>query len=234
MPRTARNALGGIVYHVLNRGINRQDLFDKPEDYDAFVGVLAETLEVVRMRLLSYCLMPNHWHLVLWPYKDGDLGRFMQRLTVTHVRRWREHRRSVGEGHLYQGTYKSFPVQEDFHFLTLCRYVERNALRAKLVKPGHAQDWRWSSAWQRATTGGRSAGDANLPELQGEWPVDRPQRWIQILNRPQTQAELDAIAVSLKRGRPLGDEAWTKRTVKRLGLESTLRPRGRPRKTPRK
>jgi putative transposase len=105
MPRTARVAPGGTVFHVLNRGNHQAEIFADAGDYLAFETVLAEALEAVPgMRLLAYCLMPNHWHLVLWPREDGELGRFMQRLTVTHVRRWHEHRHSTGRGHLYQGT----------------------------------------------------------------------------------------------------------------------------------
>jgi len=79
-------------------------LFEDAGDYNAFVRVMAEAMRHVPVSLLAYCLMPNHWHLVLRPEADGDLGRFMQRLTVTHVRRWRAQRHSVGLGHLYQGT----------------------------------------------------------------------------------------------------------------------------------
>ena len=121
------------MFHVINRGNGRMTIFDDESDYAAFERVMAETMERKPMRLLAYCLMPNHWHLVLRPRKDGDLGRFMQRLTVTHVRRWHEHRHTAGEGHLYQGTYKSFLVAQDEHYLSVCRYVERNALRAGLV-----------------------------------------------------------------------------------------------------
>src|SRR5690242_9422729 len=134
MPRAARIAPGGYLFHVLNRANGRMTLFDKEQDYAAFLRCLADALAAEPLRLLCYCLMPNHWHLVLWPRLDGQLGRFMQRLTVTHVRRWHEHRHSTGRGHLYQGTYKSFPVQRDAYFLTCCRYVERNPLRAKLVE----------------------------------------------------------------------------------------------------
>src|SRR6202035_3812225 len=126
MPRTARIAPGGMVFHVLNRGNARAEIFGDFGDYAAFEKVLAEVLLLFPLELFAYCLMPNHWHLVLRPKNDGDLGRFMQRLTVTHVRRWHEHRGSTGQGHLYQGTYKSFPVQADDYFLTLCRYVEAN------------------------------------------------------------------------------------------------------------
>ena len=122
-----------MVYHVLNRGVGRQRLFEKPADYAAFEGLMEETLEKSPMRICSYLLMPNHWHLVLWPERDGDLAAFMQRLTVTHVTRWQKHKRRVGEGHVYQGRFKSFPVQEDDYFYQVVRYVERNALRATLV-----------------------------------------------------------------------------------------------------
>src|SRR5215510_9306692 len=133
MPRLPRVAAGGVVYHVLNRRVAQLPLFEKDGDYAAFEHILEETIVRTGIRLLAYCLMPNHWHLVLWPREDGDLAAFMQRLTVTHVRRWHAHRHSVGTGHLYQGTYKSFPIQQDEHFLTVCRYIERNPLRAKLV-----------------------------------------------------------------------------------------------------
>lgn len=118
-----------MIFHVLNRGNARDRIFDGDGGFAAFEKVLAETQSEVFVRILSYCLMPNHWHLVLWPLKDGDLGRFMQRLTTTHVRRWHLHHHTVGTGHLYQGTYKSFPIEEDDHLYTVLRYVERNPVR---------------------------------------------------------------------------------------------------------
>ena len=111
-------------------------IFEKPEDYDAFERVLEEAVERTEMRLLAYCVMPNHWHLVVWPREDGELSRFTGWLTLTHTQRWHAHRHTTGSGHLYQGRFKSFPVQDDEHFLTVCRYVERNALRANLVERG--------------------------------------------------------------------------------------------------
>ncbi len=129
-----------MVFHVLNRGVARMQLFEKAGDYEAFERVMKETLQASAMRILAYCLMPSHWHLLLWPEDDGDLAAFMQRLTITHVRRWQEYRRFVGLGHVYQGRYKSFPVEEDEHFLAVARYVERNALRANLVL--RAEEWQ--------------------------------------------------------------------------------------------
>src|SRR5580698_8724713 len=96
MPRTSRITPGGMVFHVLNRGVGRRRLFDKPADYAAFEAIVEETLEKSPMRICSYCLMPNHWHFVLWPERNGELAAFMQRLTVTHVTRWQKNRRRKG------------------------------------------------------------------------------------------------------------------------------------------
>lgn len=218
-----------MVFHVLNRANNRDEIFAKDEDYLAFLRVLRDVLEKKPMRILAFCLMPNHWHLLLWPKRDGELGEFMQTATTTHVRRWRLNRRSVGEGHLYQGTYKSFPVQSDDHFYTVCRYVERNALRSQLVK--RAEEWRWGSLWQRRQRG--SPANSLLEEypLLHDWPLPRPRNWAAWVNRVQTKAELEVLQTSVNRGRPFGSESWQKRTAKRLALESTFRPRGRPKNT---
>src|SRR5437660_7839987 len=139
MGRPLRASEGGFVYHVLNRANARLPLFRKDGDYEAFERVLAEAQVQVPMRLLSYCVLPNHWHLVLWPEADGALSRFVGWLTLTHTQRWHAHYHNAGTGHLYQGRFKSFPVQADEHFLTLCRYVERNAVRAGLVQSA----WSW-------------------------------------------------------------------------------------------
>ena len=133
MPRRPRTVTGGIVYRVLNRGVGRRAIFRKPGDYEAFEKALTETQARFRCRVLGYCLMPNHWHLLLWPRRDGELSEFMRLLTVTHVQRWHAHRQTAGTGPVYQGRFRSFPVQSDEHFLTVARYVEGNALRAKLA-----------------------------------------------------------------------------------------------------
>jgi putative transposase len=213
-----------MVFHVLNRGNDRKTLFRSDKDYLAFLRVMQRTQEVAPMRILAWCLMPNHWHLVLWPRETGELADFMQRLTTTHVRRWRLYRRSVGLGHLYQGTYKSFPIEQDEHFLRVCRYVEANAKRADLVK--RAEDWRWSSLW--AWQHGQASEE--IPKI-ATWPVSRPTNWQTLVNQGASKAEEAAFQVSLQRGRPYGEAVWQKRTAKKLGLDHTFRPRGRPRKT---
>ena len=223
MPRTARAIEAGTVYHVLNRGNARMRIFHKAGDYRAFETVLAEGLERYPVDLFTYCLMPNHWHLVVRPNTDEALGRWMGWIGVTHVRRHHEHYHTRGGGHLYQGRFKSFPVAEDEHFLTLCRYVEANPLRAGLVK--RAQDWAWSRA------GRKLQNDAVADELLlSPWPVERPRNWSARINAKFAQKPLEALRQSVNRGRPMGSEDWVKATARRLGLEFTLRGPGRPRK----
>ena len=223
MGRPRRVALGGYVYHVLNRANGRMALFKKVSDYEAFERVLAEALEhVPGMRLLAYCLMPNHWHLVCWPRGDGELTDFAHYLSLTHTQRWHAHYRNVGTGHLYQGRFKSFPVDGDEHYWQVCRYVERNALRARLVPK--AEEWRFGSLWRRRQAS-EEAG------LLSPGPLPLPPRWAKHVNEPQTDAELESIRRCVQRGQPYGRDAWIRRTMQRLGLESTMRPLGRPRKT---
>ena len=168
MPRPRRAAEGGLVYHALNRANARLPIFETDEDYAAFERVLAQAVVRHEMRLLAYCLMPNHFHLLLWPREDGDLSQFMRWLTVTHTQRWHAHHRTAGTGHLYQGRFKSFPVESDDNFLTVCRYVERNALRANLVE--RAEDWRWGSLSAR-----RAKADEERPQL-APWPIAQASR----------------------------------------------------------
>jgi putative transposase len=197
-------------------------VFHKEADYEAFVALLPAACARLPMRILGYCVMPNHFHLLLWPHNDGDLGRWMQWLLTSHVRRY--HRHYGGSGHVWQGRFKAFPIQEDEHFLTVLRYVERNPLRAKLAR--RAQAWAWSSLRQRLSP----ASDSFL----AAGPVPIPTNWDELVHEPQTEAELAALRTSVHRGTPFGGPRWTKRVACELGLEFTLRPRGRPRKAEKK
>src|SRR5262249_41326845 len=163
MPRTARASQGGYCYHVLNRGNGRGTVFHKNGDFDAFLKLLCQAGERTPMRLLAYCLMPNHFHLALWPRHDVDLSDYMRWLLTAHVPRYHQHYHS--SGHVWQGRFRAFPIQEDDHLLTVLRYIERNPVRANLVEC--AQEWRWSSA---APPGPES------PALD-PGPVPRPSGW---------------------------------------------------------
>jgi putative transposase len=225
MPRRPRVATGGYAYHVLNRAVGRWQIFRKEQDYAAFERVIREVHERRPVRILSYCLMPNHWHFVIWPARDGELSEFMRLLSVTHVQRWHAHYRSAGTGPLYQGRFKSFPVQPDGNLLDVCRYVERNAIVGGLVP--RAEQWRWCSAACRET--------AERPWLLEacQWPVLKPGNWGELLDTPLQTDSQQRITNSLERGRPLGDHNWVVDTAHRLSLGSALNPRGRPRLQPR-
>jgi putative transposase len=222
MPRVARNAPGGLVYHVLNRGNDRRQIFHKRGDARAFLRLLGEAKrQVPGVRVLGLCLMSNHWHLALWPRCDGELSAFMAWLCNAHVRRYRQHYHTAGQGHLYQGRFKSFPVQDDrIHLPLMLRYVESNALRAGLVE--RSQDWPWSSLHHFLR------GDPM--RLLDPWPIDRPADWVRIVNAPLTQTQLSDMRTSVMRGRPLGAGEWVTRAADAMGLRFTLRGRGRPRK----
>jgi putative transposase len=213
-------APGGIIYHVLNRGVGRTRLFRGRKDYQAFQRCLAEAVEKIPMRVLAYSVMPNHWHLLLWPAEDGELGRFMMQLTNTHVRRWLTAHEQVGTGHLYQGRYKSFAMQNDEHLSTVDRYVARNAVRAHLAE--RAELWPWSSV-------GQSSLPAALQVPLSDMPGKRRKDWIDWVNQPQTAAEEEAVRRSIKENRPYGSERWILRNMDRLGWREPGKP-GRPMK----
>ena len=218
MPRAPRTDVGGLVYHVLNRANARAALFDDEVDYRSFTELLAEERARSGMRLLAWCLMPNHWHLVLWPGADGDLARFVRRLTQRHTQARHRRHGTLGQGHLYQGRYKGFLVQDDAHLLTVCRYVERNPLRAGLVAA--AADWPHGSLSQLRRRG--------ASRLLDPWPLSRPSGWAEAVDRPETPQELETLRRSVRRGAPFGGASWVMAMADRYGLASSLRPRGRP------
>jgi len=219
MPRTSRAAAGGVVYHVLNRGNGRLDIFKKPDDFQAFLQILCDGKQKADVELFGFCLMSNHWHLVLRPKGDGDLASYLSWVTNTHVKRYRAHYRRTS-GHLYQGRYKSFPVEEDAYFLTLLRYVEANPVRARMVS--RAEQWRWSSLGCETKW---------APKLLDRWPVNRPRNWAALVNQPPGDVERRRVADSMERGRPLGNDDWVRQTARRMGLDYTLNRRGRPGKS---
>ncbi len=218
MASRKRNIEPGHTYHVLNRGAQRQRLFSSDEQYIRFEELIEESLEKHPLPILTYELMPNHWHFVVRPTGKKEASGFFQQLSGTHGKRFRVHNGTTGQGHVYQDRFKSIPVQGDGHFLAVCRYVERNALRAGLVT--RAEDWRWSGLYRRLM--------GTDQWLVSDWPVRRPDDWIERVNQPMTNEELRAIRQSIARGRPFGTPEWTLETARQLGLEHTLRSPGRP------
>ncbi|MBT8098560.1 MAG: transposase [Gammaproteobacteria bacterium] len=216
MSRVARITAGGFCYHVINRGNRRERVFHSTEDYDTFVLFMDKASVHMRMRILAFCLMPNHFHLVLWPYGDGDMSRWMHWLMTAHVVRY--HKKYGTTGRIWQGRYKSFPIEQDEHLLTVLRYVERNPVRANLVS--RAADWKWSSANQYHRELQQS--------LLTEPPTPRPDDWIDFVDQPQSSAELDALRRCSFKCSPYGTAAWVRYAADRLCLQSSLRGPGRP------
>jgi putative transposase len=188
------------------------------KDFAAFEQVILQAHERCPLRILSYCVMGNHWHFVAWPQKDGQLTEFFRWLAHTHAMRWRVSHNTVGYGHLYQGRYKSFPVQPGPSLLKVCRYVERNPLTAGLVE--RAEDWRWGSLWVR------EHGTAQQKQMLCQWPVSRPSDWTDRVNAVVSQKEQSRWEMSLSRSRPFGDDGWTAAAAKKLGVEHTMRSEG--------
>lgn len=220
MPRRPRCCPAGTCYHVLNRAVARLPLFERAADYEAFTEVLLDALCKEPLPIFAYSLMPNHWHFVVRPDADHQVSSFFRWLTHTHTMRWHACHRTVGTGHLYQGRFKAFPIEEDDHLLAVMRYVERNPLRANLCRS--AEQWRYGSAWHR---------DNNTPSSEAilsPWPIPMPAEWLDHVNRPQTAGEVDAVRRSVTRGTPYGTELWVSQTAARLGIRHTLRRRGRP------
>ena len=220
MPRAKRVTLGGYVYHVLNRANGRLEIFKKDGDFTAFEKILAEGQERFDMRICGYCIMSNHWHLLLWPREDGVLSEFMRWITLTHTQRYHAAHGTVGIGHLYQGRFKSFPVEDEAYYLTVLRYIEANPLRAEIVTK--LENWPWSSyAIRKGFESQFSLSDG---------PVKLPANWDRLVKDSIPVQELAKLNNSNKRGAPLGEPKWALETARRMGLESTLRLRGRPRK----
>lgn len=220
MPRLARVDIGDEIYHVINRANGRMQIFNTPEDYRVFEKLMEEAKELISMRIFAYEIMPNHWHLVLSPRKDGDLGLFMHHLTNKHTRQVHAFTGTVGSGHLYQGRYKSFLIDSEDYLLTVIKYTERNSVRSKYVRL--CEDWQWGSAWRRIN------GTAKQKKLLDQAPIQLPDDYIKWINTAEPLEELDIIRRSVNKGVPYGREQWVDKMITTFHMENTLRQAGRP------
>lgn len=218
MPRIARGLADNHVYHILNRGNNRQAIFRKEQDYETFTILIREAKRLYPVKILAYCLMPNHFHMIVMPILAEYLSKWMQWVMTSHVRRYNRHYGTVG--HVWQGRFKSFIIQKDDHLITALRYVEANPVRASLV--GMANDWPWSS--HKEMIGEKKR------DLTDDTPIELPNCWNKYVNKAIAEKDLGELRQSIKRQSPYGALEWRSQICGQFGLESTLRPRGRPRK----
>jgi putative transposase len=210
MPRPLRAIVANYCYHVLNRANRRAAVFHEPADYAAFISLMAKAQEHEELPILAACLMPNHFHLVVRPTRADSISKWIHWLCTTHVRHY--HAKYGTSGRVWQGPYKACLVQTDQYLLTVMRYVERNALEARIVK--RAEDWPWGSLRWRAI------GNSTV-ELTAA-PIDLPSYWTEFVNQPQTAAELEAIRECVNGQKPFGDPLWVEEMSKselRLGTK---------------
>lgn len=220
MPRQARVAPGGTIFHVLNRSMGTAPLFRKQAEYAAFEQIMLEAQEMHPTRILGWCLLKRHWHMVIWPRKDGELTAFVRWMSHTHAVRCHAANGTAGDGQVYEGRYRSFPVERAAAW-SLLRFVERSALTAGMAKNAH--DWRWGSLWVR-----------RHPEVQSHTLLSDalgsvPEGWVRSVNAKVDGKELENFELSVQRGRPFGSERWQMQACRKWGMEHTMRPRGRPR-----
>lgn len=220
MGRAPRVDIGNQVYHIVNRANSRKTIFSNPDEYRHFEMLLKAATDRFNMRLLGYTLMPNHWHLLLYPRGSGDVSLFMQWLTLTHTQQYHAWKHTTGHGHIYQGRYKSFLVEQDTYLLAALKYIERNPVRAKLVQKVEA--WKWGSGYRRIN------GTAKEQSLLAEVPIDLPRNYRAWVNEPDKAADVTEIRISVAKSKPFGTMKWIERMVERFGLQGTLRGRGRP------
>jgi REP-associated tyrosine transposase len=227
MPRPPRPVADGLLYHALNRGNNREAVFVSPEDYRQFLGALTQTKERYPFRLFGYCLMTNHFHLLLAPDPGQSISRILPSLTVAHT--WHYHKTHHTSGHVWQGRFKSPVVQHDAYALTVLRYIEGNPWRAGMV--ADLADYPWSSYVHH----GLGQPELLLSALPGHEEVLANRRWWrQWVHEPLTEKELSGARKSVLSGRPFGEVSWAEKTARALGLKGPPRPRGRPRKDAKK
>ncbi|MFT7644965.1 MAG: putative transposase [Candidatus Paceibacteria bacterium] len=222
MPRAQRVDIADYNYHIINRASARLTLFESKDDYGVFESVLVEAVEKYDMRLIAYCCMPNHFHLILKPRNDGDLSKFMYWFSMTLTLRWHAIKKTLGSGHIFQGRYKSFLVQDDDHLLTVIRYVERNPLRAKLVNG--VDEWKYSSLYRRVH------GSVKQKKLLTTPDTALPEDYMSFVQTPLTSSELESVQNSVNKGVPQGKETWRDTMVDRFKLQATMRGKGRPKK----
>jgi putative transposase len=221
MPRRLRLGLQGMAFHVMNRAVRHTVLFKHAKDYEAFLAVVRESLAMFKIKVIAYEVMPNHWHFVVICDRIEEVSSWLHWLTGTHAIRWNLAHGTRGSGAVYHSRFKAVPIQRERSLIRVCRYVERNALRAALVES--AEHWQWGSLYAVCK-------NCHLIPLS-KWPILRPGNWIEIVNRPENQAELEALRRTIRRNQPIGDAKWQKAVAPFMGL--SMRPIGRPKKDPR-
>ena len=222
MPRLPRTVFANIPHHVTQRGNRREDIFFTDEDRETYLLWLREYSDKHQVEVLAYCLMTNHIHLVVVPATDDGLQRLLKPLHMRYAQRI--NRARGWKGHLWQGRFFSSPLDEAYLWAAV-RYVERNPVRAGIVR--RAENYRWSSA--PAHCGNRPDG---LLNLESRWSkkfavIDDWSAW---LAEGDEAEEIQILRQNVDKGLPCGNESFVRRLGKVVGRGLEFRPQGRPRK----
>jgi putative transposase len=219
MPRTARVVIAGTPHHLVQRGNRRQRTFFGDGDYRLYLAIAAEEFAAAEVEVWSYCLMPNHVHLIAAPHREGGLAAAMG---STH-RRYTKlvNAREGWKGFLWQGRFSSFPMDEDY-LIRCARYVGLNPVRAGLVE--RAEQWPWSSA--AALLGGRRHPLLSLDPLR----LRLGNELESLFSAGLSSEDLEILRRAGAAGRPLGAPEWVRRLEAAAGKSLSARPRGRPKK----
>ena len=216
MSRSHRVVQAGHVYHVLNRACERRAIFTKPCEYGALLRLFELGCVRVPLRILAYCIMPNHWHLLVWPAADRAISAYLHWVTTLHSLQYRRSNGAVGYGHVYQDRFHCFPIETTAYYFQAMRYIEANALRSGLVI--RAEDWPWSSAFERS----------HGQNLTVPGPLPLPTDWLTFVNQRPEIDELTNLRTSVGTDRPYGSIDWAVRTAITHNVGHKLRPPGRP------
>ncbi|PIQ89921.1 MAG: transposase [Candidatus Omnitrophica bacterium CG11_big_fil_rev_8_21_14_0_20_42_13] len=221
MPRIARIVLAGHPHHVLQRGNNRQAIFFDEADRSFYLALLRKYSKECDCKIKAYCLMDNHVHFLLVPGRNDSLAKTMQKLSLTFTQYInKKHRRT---GRLWECRFHSSVVDTEAYLWTVCRYIERNPVRAGKVK--RPIDYSWSSV--KANT----SGDCHDGIVEPIWKdyFDKDE-YINFLNRHEEEKQIEEIKQSTIRGMPVGGENFIKDIIKNFGFRIFKKARGRPKK----
>ena len=222
MPRLSRTVFAGIPHHITQRGNRREDIFFIDEDREAYLSWLKEYSEKYEAEILAYCLMSNHIHLVLIPTNEDGLHRLLKPLHMRYAQRI--NRARGWKGQLWQGRFFSSPL-DDAYLWAAVRYVERNPVRAEMVR--RAEHYRWSSA--AAHCGKRLDELLNLDSGWGK-QFAAMENWASWLAEGDENEEIATLRRNVEKGLPCGSTRFLQKLGKHAGRVLEYRPQGRPKK----
>ncbi|MEW6536710.1 MAG: transposase [Candidatus Auribacterota bacterium] len=221
MARIPRIIIPDYPHHIVQRGNNRQAIFEDDQDRQEYLALVQRYKQDTECKVLSYCLMDNHVHLLIIPLKAESLSKFMQKVALKYTQYANDkYKRS---GRLWECRFFSSPVETDTYLLAVCRYIERNAVRAGVV--GQPEHYEWGSAKYRVSGKNPEFLDDIFPEYANR------EEYLEFLKLPPNSGQYEMISRSTSRGYPIGSMRFYEKVMKLTKRDLTKRPVGRPKKS---